>query len=91
LIQKVPKKSSQQQGFFAARGLCPANPAKPGCNYFARRRSRNLRFSKILLCLPTRRPALFCRISPEAAPLTKKNRQKNRTLLAVGCYCLSTV
>ena len=29
LDQKVTKKSSQQKGFLAAPGLCPANQAKP--------------------------------------------------------------
>jgi len=31
----VPKKSSQQQGFYAAQGLCPANQAKPGLQTIA--------------------------------------------------------
>jgi hypothetical protein len=31
---KVTKSACQQIGFFAALGLCPANQAKPGLQYF---------------------------------------------------------
>jgi hypothetical protein len=35
LDPKVTKRSSQQKGFFAAQGLCPANSAKPGLETIA--------------------------------------------------------
>ena len=72
LTQKAPKKSSQQQGFFAAQGLSAANPAKPGLQSFCPCSRMVRRFSKNLLCPAAHSPPLFCRISVEAEPLTER-------------------
>jgi len=36
-LETRTKNSSQQVGFFAALGLCPANPVKPGLESFTSR------------------------------------------------------
>jgi hypothetical protein len=50
-LDKKKQKSSQQKGFFAARGLCPANQAKTRAVKFCPAVARSgLRFCKKLLC-----------------------------------------
>jgi len=70
LTQKVPKRSSQRQCFFAARGLCAANPTKPGLEIFCACVALSAASAKVPYALLPARPPSFCRISPEAAPLT---------------------
>ena len=61
LIQKGPKKSSQPQCFFAARGLCAANPTKPGlsrtCGILRMCRAVR-RFCKSFLCPAARKAGI---------------------------------
>jgi len=75
---KVTKRPSQQKGFFAARGLCAANQAKPGretvappCALLAC--ALALAFTLLqIFPMPCRAhwPPLFCLISAEAVLLT---------------------
>jgi len=69
LDPKVTKKSSQQQCFFAAHGLCAAKQANQSCDLFAHVLHRP-RFSKNSLCSATRKATIVCLLSGEAAPLT---------------------
>ena len=84
-LDKKKQKSSQQRGFFAARGLCPANKVKPRAVIFLRLLSRvGLRFSKKLLCPCLRTVRQFYLISSEAylltggAPLINCSNKKKR-------------
>jgi len=67
LDTKVPKKSSQQIGFFAAQAFTLQSNQNHGCNYFAPLHSRlPLLLQKLAKPFPTLGPPLFCLLSPEA-------------------------
>ncbi|RYY36087.1 MAG: hypothetical protein EOP46_07705 [Sphingobacteriaceae bacterium] len=80
MIQKVTKKSSQQKGFFAAQGICPANQPKPGPDLFCPT-AHCSRFSKNIKCPTAALPlnvlsdfARSCFADAESSPLnTRKN------------------
>jgi hypothetical protein len=76
LDQKVTKNQVQQKGFFAARGLCPANQAKPGLQNLAPLRSL-LALASASIAMPLQPHSLpsFCLISPEAVLLTKSRNE----------------
>jgi hypothetical protein len=70
------QKSSQQRGFFAAQGLCPANQAEPGLQTIAPLRSlKSITSANICYALQPHRPPLFCPLSPEAYLLTGKEKE----------------
>jgi hypothetical protein len=74
LTRQSNQSAFQQKGFFAARGVCPANQAKPGLQYFCPGDPCALRtlHAKHCYALPRAWPALFCLISAEAV-LLKEN------------------
>jgi hypothetical protein len=57
-LDKKKQKSSQQRGFFAAHGLCPANQVKPRAVIFLPPSLHKAqRFSKKLLCPACAQPS----------------------------------
>jgi hypothetical protein len=59
-LDKKKQKSSQQRGFFAARGLCPANQVKPRAVIFLRLLShRSCASAKTYYALPYAPPTSF--------------------------------
>jgi hypothetical protein len=68
LIQKGPKRSSQQKCFFALKASALQKRQNLGWNYFAL--TRFAPAAKTPYALPPHCPALFCQFSPEAVLLT---------------------
>jgi hypothetical protein len=57
---KVTKSASQQKCFFAAQGLCAANQAKPGLQYFCPEDPFALRPRMQNIAMPCRPHGLHC-------------------------------
>jgi hypothetical protein len=72
LTRQSNQTACQQKGFFAARGLCPANRVKPGTQKF--RAFAAPRYAcasaKLAIHLQPHSPASFYPVSPEAGLLT---------------------